>query len=84
MWMVDWCPQLALEVIEAWGFAHKTTAFTWAKENGSGEGWHMGNGYWTRANPKDCWLATRGPPETHQRRRAATHRRPGDGALAQA
>jgi N6-adenosine-specific RNA methylase IME4 len=63
MWMVDWCPQLALDVIEAWGFAHKTTAFTWAKENASGEGWHMGQGYWTRANPEDCWLATRGHPK---------------------
>ena len=63
MWVVDWCPGLALEVIEAWGFAHKTTAFTWAKQNPSGEGWHMGNGYWTRANPEDCWLATRGHPK---------------------
>ena len=69
MWMVDWCPKAALEVIEAWGFAHKTTAFTWAKTNGKipvdgGEaGWHMGQGYWTRANPEDCWLATRGSPK---------------------
>jgi N6-adenosine-specific RNA methylase IME4 len=63
MWMVDWCPQLALEVIEAWGFVHKTTAFTWAKQNTSGEGWHMGQGYWTRANPEDCWLATCGRPK---------------------
>jgi N6-adenosine-specific RNA methylase IME4 len=63
MWMVDWCPGLALDVIEAWGFAHKTTAFTWAKQNQSGEGWHMGQGYWTRANPEDCWLATRGHPK---------------------
>ena len=50
-------------MIEAWGFAHKTTAFTWAKQNESGEGWHMGQGYWTRANPEDCWLATRGSPK---------------------
>ena len=63
MWMVDWCPQAALDVIEAWGFAHKTTAFTWAKQNEGGEGWHMGQGYWTRANPEACWLATRGSPK---------------------
>jgi N6-adenosine-specific RNA methylase IME4 len=62
LWMVDWCPQAALEVIEAWGFAHKTTAFTWAKTLVDGEGWHLGQGYWTRANPEDCWLATRGHP----------------------
>lgn len=63
LWMVDWAPKLALDVIEAWGFAHKTTAFTWAKQNASGDGWFMGNGYWTRANPEDCWLATRGKPK---------------------
>jgi N6-adenosine-specific RNA methylase IME4 len=63
MWMVDWCPQVALDVIEAWGFAHKTTAFTWAKRTAKDDGWHMGQGYWTRANPEDCWLATRGNPQ---------------------
>lgn len=63
MWMVDWCPKDALDVIEAWGFAHKTTAFTWAKQTKDGEGWAMGQGYWTRANPEDCWLATRGSPK---------------------
>jgi N6-adenosine-specific RNA methylase IME4 len=63
MWMVDWCPKWAFELIEHWKFEHKTTAFTWAKQNGSGVGWHMGQGYWTRANPEDCWLATRGQPQ---------------------
>jgi N6-adenosine-specific RNA methylase IME4 len=63
LWVVDWCPSQALEVVEAWGFRHKTTAFTWAKQNASGEGWHMGQGYWTRANPEDCWLCTRGAPK---------------------
>jgi N6-adenosine-specific RNA methylase IME4 len=63
MWIVDWCLPQALEVIKAWGFEHKTTAFTWAKLNESGEGWHMGQGYWTRANPEDCWLATCGNPK---------------------
>ena len=63
MWMVDWAPHWALELIAAFGFEHKTTAFTWVKTNSSGEGWHMGQGYWTRANPEDCWLATRGAPK---------------------
>ena len=63
VWMVDWCPAAALEVIAAWGFKHITTAFTWAKQNESGEGWHMGQGYWTRADPEACWLATRGSPK---------------------
>lgn len=68
MWMLDWCPKWALELIEAWGFTHKTTAFTWVKENrraseGEHPGFFMGQGYWTRANPEDCWLATRGHPK---------------------
>lgn len=63
MWMVDWCPTWALELIEIAGFTHKTTAFTWAKQNESGVGFHMGQGYWTRANPEDCWLATIGHPQ---------------------
>lgn len=25
--------------------------------------WHIGNGYWSRANPEDCWLATKGAPQ---------------------
>lgn len=61
LWMVDWNPKLALEVIEAWGFKHQTTAFTWVKQRG--DGWHFGQGYWTRANPESCWLATRGSPK---------------------
>lgn len=75
MWMVDWCPKLAFDVIEAWGFAHKTTAFTWAKLSEGHDGkprfdevisdrdFHFGQGYWTRANPEDAWLATRGSPK---------------------
>lgn len=63
MWMVDWAPAAALEVIQAWGFEHKTTAFTWVKQNKSSYGMFMGQGYWTRANPEQCWLATRGSPK---------------------
>jgi N6-adenosine-specific RNA methylase IME4 len=63
MWMVDWCPQDALDLLAHWGLRHVTTAFTWVKMNQSGEGWHMGQGYWTRANPEQCWLATKGAPK---------------------
>jgi N6-adenosine-specific RNA methylase IME4 len=70
MWVVDWCPQDALDLIAHYGFKHVTTLYTWMKTNGGGPGldiwsnstWHMGQGYWTRANPEDCWLATRGNP----------------------
>lgn len=63
MWMVDWCPQDALDLLAHWGLRHVTTAFTWVKTNPGGEGWHMGQGYWTRANPEQCWLATKGAPK---------------------
>ncbi|BBF93357.1 MT-A70 family methyltransferase [Blastochloris tepida] len=63
MWMVDWAPRQALDLIEAWGFTHKTCGFVWAKQTASGEGWHFGMGYWTRANPEQAWLATRGSPK---------------------
>ena len=71
MWMVDWCPQDALDLLAHWGLRHVTTAFTWVKTNGdsadlelwSNSTFHMGQGYWTRANPEDCWLATKGNPK---------------------
>lgn len=71
MWMVDWCPQDALDLIAHYGFKHITTAFTWIKTNGdaadldlwANSTWHMGQGYWTRANPEDCYFATKGNPK---------------------
>lgn len=70
MWMVDWCPQDALDLLTHYGLRHVTTAFTWVKTNGMGaldafasSTWHMGQGYWTRANPEQCWLATKGNPK---------------------
>jgi N6-adenosine-specific RNA methylase IME4 len=52
----------ALEVVRRWGFEYKTCAFTWVKQNRSGEGLFTGMGYWTRANTEPCLLATRGSP----------------------
>jgi len=74
MWMVDWCPQDALDLLAHWGLKHVTTAFTWVKTNTNldiaatkdlfdNSTWHMGQGYWTRANPEQCWLATKGNPK---------------------
>jgi N6-adenosine-specific RNA methylase IME4 len=62
LWSV--CPELpgALDVIRAWGFDFKTKAFTWIKQNPSGQGLHTGTGYYTRANSEDVLLATRGSP----------------------
>lgn len=43
-------------VMAAWGFEYKTLAFEWIKINRSGVGWHMGMGYYTRANSEPCLL----------------------------
>jgi N6-adenosine-specific RNA methylase IME4 len=68
MWVTD--PFLANgegeRVIRSWGFEPKTVGFYWVKS----DNW-MGMGYWTRANPEVCLLATRGhpKPQAHDVRR---------------
>jgi N6-adenosine-specific RNA methylase IME4 len=62
MWAIDPMLPQAFELITAWGFTYKTVAFTWAKINESGKD-PIGGGYWTRANPEMCLLATRGKPK---------------------
>lgn len=62
LWATDPLLPEAFKLIEAWGFKFKTVAFTWAKTTKTGK-WHFGNGYWTRANPEQCLLATRGHPK---------------------
>ena len=42
------------------GFEYKTVAFYWVKLNAKAK--HTRPGYWTRANPEQCLLATRGQP----------------------
>ena len=63
MWCVDPMLPEALEVIKAWGFKYKTVGFTWAKQNKNDLGMFTGLGYWTRANPEMCLLATKGKPK---------------------
>lgn len=70
IWTTDPMLPQALNVIAAWGFEYKTVAFTWAK---APRHWQaplisiaelpIGTGYWTRANPEMCLLATRGAPK---------------------
>lgn len=52
----------AFEVIKAWGFTYKTVAFTWTKITKNKKEF-IGLGYWTRANPEICLLATKGKPK---------------------
>ena len=53
----------AFELINAWGFEYKTVAFTWVKKNKKSDSFFFGLGYWTRANPEICLLATKGKPK---------------------
>jgi len=62
MWVTDPFLRKGFEVIEAWGFKYKTVGFYWTKTNRDGSPF-MGGGYWTRANPEQCLLATRGNPK---------------------
>ena len=68
LWATDPLLDRALEVIQAWGIAYKTVGFYWAKLNkgtsavASEADFFTGLGFWTRANPEPCLLATRGRP----------------------
>src|SRR5262249_33307864 len=59
LWAVDPLLDKALELIRAWGFEYKTVGFYWVKQNSKSDGFFTGLGYWTRANPEQCLLATR-------------------------
>jgi N6-adenosine-specific RNA methylase IME4 len=50
-------------LMQAWGFTFSGSAFVWAKQNKSGAGWFMGNGFTTRHNVEICWLGRRGKPQ---------------------
>jgi N6-adenosine-specific RNA methylase IME4 len=68
LWTTDPLLEKALEVVRAWGFTYKTIGFCWAKLNKSApppfdeRSFFTGLGFWTRANPELCLLATRGHP----------------------
>ena len=63
MWAIDPLLEQAFDIIRAWGFRFKTVGYYWVKQNLKSPGWFTGLGYWTRANPEQCLLATRGSPK---------------------
>jgi N6-adenosine-specific RNA methylase IME4 len=65
LWAIDPLLDKAIELIRAWGFVYKTVGFCWVKQNSRSDGFFTGLGYWTRANPEQCLLATRGKPRRH-------------------
>ena len=68
LWVMNSELPLALNVIKEWGFSYKTVAFTWVKTTKNT--YHFGGGNWTRSNPEQCLLATRG----HIKRQSASVR----------
>jgi N6-adenosine-specific RNA methylase IME4 len=72
LWATDPLLDKAFEIMTAWGFTYKTVGFYWAKLRKhelfyNERSFFTGLGFWTRANPELCLLATRGHP---RRRRA--------------
>lgn len=53
---------LAFEVMKAWGFDYKSTAFVWIKTNKKSAGFFTGMGFYTRQNAEFVLLGTRGSP----------------------
>jgi N6-adenosine-specific RNA methylase IME4 len=58
MWATFPFLQQALEVMKAWGFEYKTTAFVWVKKNKKSDSWFWGTGNYTRTNAEICLLGT--------------------------
>lgn len=67
MWVTDPMLEKGFEVIKSWGFTYKTVGFYWVKTSieftTKEEKYPIGTGYWSRANPEQCLLATKGKPQ---------------------
>lgn len=60
MWIIDPMIEQGYQVMRAWGFTPKTVGFYWVKQNIKSSGYFTGLGYYTRANPEQCIIGTRG------------------------
>lgn len=60
LWVTDPMLDVGIETLKAWGFRYVSVAFTWAKRTRLDTGWHLGTGYYTRANPETCLLGMAG------------------------
>ena len=68
LWTTDAFLPAALSVGAAWGFVYKTVGFYWVKTHrpttcSPRRPYPIGTGYWTRLNPEQCLLFTRGHPK---------------------
>lgn len=74
LWAIDPMIPQAFDVAAAWGFEYRTVGFYWIKQRIAGwpstavdtipqnKLFPMSTGYWSRANPEQCLLFTRGKP----------------------
>jgi N6-adenosine-specific RNA methylase IME4 len=54
----------AFELIRAWDFEYKTFGYFWFNQSIRGETFFTGPvGFWMKASPEPCFLATRGKPK---------------------
>lgn len=60
LWCTDPLLDRGFDALRAWGFRYVTVAFTWAKRTKLDAAWHLGTGYYTRANPETCLLGIAG------------------------
>ena len=64
LWVTFPCLLEGLEAIRRWGFIYKTLGFAWVKRcKKQTDKWFWGLGFWTRANPEICLIATKGNPK---------------------
>lgn len=64
LWVTFPCLHEGLETMKRWGFTYKTLGFCWVKRcRKQTHKWFWGLGFWTRANPEICMIATRGNPK---------------------
>ena len=64
LWVTFPCLEQGFETIRRWGFQYKTLGFCWVKRcKKQTEKWFWGLGFWTRANPELCLIATKGHPK---------------------
>ena len=64
LWVTFPCLLEGLEAIRRWGFTYKTLGFCWVKRcRKQTDKWFWGLGFWTRANPELCLIASKGHPK---------------------
>lgn len=59
-WVTDPFLEIAFDIHKHWGLTYKTVGFYWIKTSIDGANYPIGTGYYTRANPEQCLIYTKG------------------------